>query len=163
MSKENEQEKLEQDIDALELHDKDEEEIERVIKAFSEEGLKLRRERKNVRYQLYRLKSEAEGRAANVSDPGFKEIFENQTFFDGWRRFSESWDVALDDPYRIVHRIRSVGEDWDAIVEAKFPRIEPGGKVVYPDITVRKRVEQQAELDALERAKAKAKKDSDSE
>ena len=149
MSKQEDQDKLEEDIDALELHDKTEEEILRVIEGLSPEGMKLRKERKDVRYQLYRLKSEAEGKAPNASEEGFKEKFEGQEHFGGWRNFSVTWDVAMDDPYRIVHRIRSVGDEWDEIVKAKFPQINANGGIVYPDITVRKRVEAQAEEDKL--------------
>ena len=91
---------------------------------------------------------------------GFKEIFERQQWFDGWRKFSVSWDVALDDPYRIVHRIRSVGDEWDELVKAKFPTILPNGAVHYPDITVRKKVEAEAEL---QREAKKFDSDTDSE
>jgi len=140
------QEQLEQDIEEIDLHDKSEEEIAEVIDGLSQEAMLLRRKRKKVRYQLYRLQSEAEGRCANVSEEGFKEIFEEQTHFDGWRKFSITWDVAMDDPYRIVHRIRSAADEWEEIVASKFPQVAPGGKISYPDITVRKAVEAEAKL-----------------
>lgn len=146
MSQENEQEDLEQEIEEIDLHDKSEEEITEVISGLSQEAMALRRKRKKIRYQLYRLKSEAEGKCANVSEEGFKEQFEEQTHFEGWRKFSISWDVALDDPMRIVHRYRSVLDEWDEVVAAKFPTISAGGRVNYPDITVRKAVEAEAKL-----------------
>ena len=140
------QDKLEQDIEDIELHNKSEKDVEKVISALSAEGMELRRIRKTVRYQLYRLKAEAEGRCASVSEDGFREQFEEQLLFDGWRNFSVSWDVAMDDPYRIVHRIRSAADEWNDIVKAKFPSIAPGGKITYPDVNVRKKVEAEAEL-----------------
>ena len=140
------QEKLEQDIEDLELHDKSEAEIKRVVSALSAEGMEIRKARKKIRYQLYRLKAEAEGFASNVSEEGFKEKFEEQRLFDGWRKFSVSWDVSTEDPYRIVHRVLSVQEEWNEIVAAKFPSVAPGGKITYPDINIRKKVEAEVEL-----------------
>jgi hypothetical protein len=154
---EKEQNELEQEIEDIDLYDKSADEIERVIRGLSSEAMELRRKRKKIRYQLYRLHNEALGKCDNVSEPGFKEIFEQQALFDKWKNFSISWDVALDDPYRIVHRIRSVTEEWEEVVAAKFPLVSPGGKITYPDITVRKKVEAEAKL------QAEVKKDSDSE
>ena len=138
------QEKLEQDIEDLELHDKSEREVKKAINALSEEGMLIRKNRKKVRYQLYRLKGEAEGRCANLSEDGFKEQFEEQRFFDGWKNFSVTWDVAMHEPYRIVHRTLSVQAEWDEIVRAKFPSVAPGGKITYPDISVKEAVEAEA-------------------
>lgn len=146
MSQEIEQEKLEQEIEEIDLHDKSEEEIKKVIDGLSQEAMTIRKERKKIRYQLYRLQSEAEGRCANVSEPGFKEQFEDQPEFSGWRQFSISWDVALDDPMRIVHRYHSQADEWDEVMKSKFPSVAPGGKMSYPDITVRKKVEAEAKL-----------------
>lgn len=147
MSRETEQEHLEEVIEEIELHDKSEEEITEVINGLSREAMTLRGKRKRVRYQLYRLKSEAEGRCANVSEPGFKESFEDQDhLFGGWRNFSITWDVAMDDPMRIVHRRHSMAEEWEEVVASKFPSIAPGGKITYPDITVRRKVEAEAKL-----------------
>jgi len=154
------QEKLEQDIEDLELHDKSESEIEKVISGLSVEGMEIRKARKTVRYQLYRLKGEAEGRCCNLSEEGFKEKFEDQRLFDGWRNFSVSWDVAINDPYRIVHRTLSVQDEWEDIIRAKFPSIEPGGKINYPDINVRKKVEAEAELQNKTKKKKVSKKKS---
>jgi len=98
------QEQLEQDIEELELHDKSEEEILRVVDGLSQEAMTLRKERKAIRYQMYRVKTEAEGKCASKVEEGFREQFEEQPFFDGWKNFSITWDVAMDEPLRIVHR-----------------------------------------------------------
>lgn len=150
--------KLEADIEDIELHDMDGDEIERVVSGLSGEGMTLRRERKKVRYQLYRLKSEAEGVSSSVSEESFKEKFEKIDLFDGWKNFSLTWDVAMDDPYRIVHRTHSVLEEWDEVIKSKFPSIEPGGKINYPDIKVRKRVEAESKLQEATKAKKKKSK-----
>ena len=139
---------LEEKIDKIELYDKTEEEMKRIVSGISQEGFNLRRRRKHIRYQLYRMKGSVLGQCSDVSAPGFKEAFEAKERFDGWRNFGVTWDVALDDPERIVHRTRSVAEEWDDVIKAKFPVIEPGGRVVYPDVTVRHKVEAEAALQA---------------
>lgn len=141
-----EQEILDRDIEGLELHDKSEEEIAKVVEAFSKEGITLRRQRKKVRYQLYRLMNEALGITSNVSEEGFKEHFESDPNFGGWKFFSITWDVAFDDPYRCVHKDKSAEDEWNELVAAKFPQMTSDGKLSYPDITVRKAVEAEAEL-----------------
>jgi len=151
------QDKLENDIEELELHDKSKKDIEKVISALSQEGMELRRQRKIIRYQLYRLKGEAEGRCVNVSEEGFKEIFETQPFFTGWRNFSISWDVAMDEPLRIVSRQHSVQDEWDEVVKSKFPSIQPGGKIIYPDVKVRKKVEAEAKKQSKKKTAKKKK------
>ena len=137
--------KVEAEIEEMELADMSETEIEKTVKSFSREGLELRSNRKKVRYQLYRLRTEAEGMCAADSDKKFIKIFEDQEFFDGWGNFGTTWDVAFDEPTRIVHRLLSGGDEWDELVKAKFPQITHEGKVVYPDINVRKKVEAEAE------------------
>jgi len=144
-SKQEAVDKLDKDIEDLELHDMSETEIEKTVSAFSAEGLELRRARKKVRYQLYRLRTESEGKCASESDDEFRKKFEDQPLFDGWRMFGTTWDVAMDDPYRIVHKTISEQEEWNEVVRSKFPQIEAGGKIVYPDINVRKKVEKEAE------------------
>jgi len=146
MNKEQEQENLDAEIEEIDLHDKSEEEITEVINGLSKEAMTLRRNRKQVRYQLYRLQNEALGKCANVSEEGFKEKFEEQPFFDKWKNFSISWDVAMDDPMRIVHRHHSMADEWDEVIKSKYPSVAPGGKISYPDITVRKKVEAEAKL-----------------
>ena len=52
---------LDKDIDDLELDKMSPKEIERTVKALSPEGMSMRRERKDIRYKLYRLATEANG------------------------------------------------------------------------------------------------------
>lgn len=132
---------LDEQIEDLdELHNMTETEIERTVSAFSTEGRDLRARRKDVRYRLYRLRTEKEGLAASGQEDDFRERFESQPGFDGWLNFAMTWDVAFDDPYRIVSRRHSEVEEWEEVLRAKIPIIQDG-QVVYPDINVRKRVE----------------------
>lgn len=133
-------EALDTEIESLELHNMSQTEIERTVTAFSPEGVTLRAERKKVRYRLYRLRTEKAGKCSSGEKKEFREKFEKQPFFDGWQNFAVSWDVAFDDPYRIVHRQLSEQEEWDEVMKAKYPVIKQG-RVVYPDINVRKAVE----------------------
>lgn len=147
----NEQEKLQSEIESIDnLHEKSEEDIQKVISAFSAEGIALRGLRKKVRYQLYRLQSQKLGRSSadDVVEDGLVQKMEKDPNFGGWRFFGITWDVALDDPYRCVHRDKSIREEWDELVAAKFPRIESDGRIVYPDITVRNAVEKEMEAKA---------------
>lgn len=151
------QKKLDRKIDKLELDEMSTAEIERVVSAISQEGLDIRRKRKDVRYKLYRIQTETNGGAASQVDEDFKEKFEVQDMFEGWRLFGINWDVSMEDPYRVVHRVKSLSEEWDELIMAKFPRVEPGGKVTYQDINVRKKVEANA-TKAEKKAKKKTKK-----
>lgn len=128
-------------LEDLELADMTEEDMTRVVKAFSSEGVALRAERKKVRYRLYRLRTEADGKCASESTEEFKKSFESQEGFDGWRAFATTWDVSFDDPFRVVSRIISEQEEWDNIVASKFPQIRSDGRVVYPDLKVKARVD----------------------
>ena len=136
---------LEDQIESLELHEMSEAQVERVIKGFSPEARELRANRKKIRYQLYRLRTEAEGKNSAESKDKFRKSFEKQPLFDGWRFFAVTWDVAFDDPNRIIHKDKSEQEEWDELVRAKFPVILAGGRVEYPDITVKKRVDAEIE------------------
>ena len=137
-------EALDDQIENLELSEMSGTQIEKTVKSFSKEGMQIRRARKEIRYQLYRLRTEKEGKCASESTLEFREIFESQDFFGGWLNFGVTWDVAFDDPTRIVHKVKSEQEEWDEVVKAKFPQITHDGKVKYPDINVRKKVEKEA-------------------
>ena len=136
---------LDNEIEELELHDMTFDQIERTVSAFSPEGMEMRRARKQVRYQLYRLRSEAEGKSQSQSTEDFKKSFESQPLFDGWRMFGTTWDVSMDDPYRIIHKDISEQDEWNEVIKAKFPAIDANGKLTYPDIKVRKKVENEVE------------------
>jgi len=140
MSKAKKVEKLDKQIEELELAELEPKEIERAVKAFSSEGVDIRRTRKKVRYQLYRLRAEAFGQSGNVSKEGFKEKFEEQAGFQGWKNFATNWDVSMSDPYLVVSRHTSEAEEWENVVASKFPQIKPGGQIVYPDLQVKDKV-----------------------
>lgn len=154
------QKELDKEIEDLELHEMSPTEIEKVVNGFSSEARTLRKQRKDVRYWLYRLKTQAEGKTSvppvlkigdsesseEVPYEEFREKFESHPLFGGWRFFGITWDVAFEDPYRCVHKDKSELEEWEELVRAKFPTIEPlTGKIRYPDINVRKRVEAEIE------------------
>lgn len=119
------------------------EEVVRVIRGTSQEAFDIRNARRKVRYKLYRLRTEAEGKSgAQEIGPEFRRVFESQPEFKGWRFFGHLWDVSLIDPYIVVGRDFTEEEEWASIVRAKFPHIVPdgSGRVVYPDIVVKERV-----------------------
>lgn len=136
---------LDKEIDNLKIDEMSELEIDRTVSSYSEEGMAFRKKRREVRYKLYRLRTEAVGGPAAEVDIKFIKQFEADPLFDGWKFFGLTWDVAADDPYRCVHRDKSNTQEWDELVEAKFPRVEPGGKLTYPDINVRKKIEANAD------------------
>ena len=100
--------------------------------------LTMRAARKKVRYTLYRLKTEVSGGPASGATDDFREFYEVAEGFDGWRNFSVTWDVAIDDPERVVSRTISQADEWEAVFNAKVPIILPGGKIEYPDKSVEK-------------------------
>lgn len=155
----NDVEKLDNEVEELELYNKSEKEIEQIVNGMSSEARNIRSMRKHIRYQLYRLKSESLGKARNVSEEGFKEKFESQPGFDGWKNFAMTWDVKLDDPETIIVRTMSETEAWNNILKAKFPTIK-NGVVVYPDIKVKKKVEAEIKIQDNKKKKAKKKKGS---
>jgi hypothetical protein len=117
-------------------------EVSEVIRGGSQEAFALRRKRKDVRYKLYRLRTEAEGKCSAHEIPqAFRDVFQKQPYFKGWRFFGSLWDVSLLDPMVVVARDHTEQEEWDAIIRAKFPQITADGRVVYPDITVKKKVD----------------------
>lgn len=129
--------------DISEMDPEQMDEVVRIIKGASQEAFQIRRERKVVRYKLYRLRTEAEGKSgAQEIDKQFRTQFESQPEFKGWRFFGQLWDVSLVDPYVVVGRDFTEQEEWESIVRAKFPQIAPdgSGRVVYPDIEVKRRV-----------------------
>lgn len=138
------QRRLDKDIESLdELEGAPEpEDFERVIQGHSTEALELRRNRREIRYRLSRIQTMVNGGPDAEDKDGLKEIFEGLEHFGGWRFYKITWDVAMDDPYRIVHKDRSEQEEWEAVVRAKFPVLDPlnPGRVVYPDVKVKEKV-----------------------
>lgn len=89
--------------------------------------------RKQVRYNLSRLKTEADGGDKAEPPYEFKPYFENQKWFDGWENWGVTWDVGTpdrdadsfgntisDDPLEVVPRYSSLNEEHDESMEAHF-------------------------------------------
>lgn len=134
-------EDLDKEIDDLELDEMSEKEITRTVSAMSTEGLALRRARKSVRYRLARIQTMVSGGPDAEDTEGLKEKFEAMPLFGGWRFYGITWDVALGDPFEIVSRDHSQIEEWNALMQSKFPTLNHDGSVSYPDITVKEKVE----------------------
>lgn len=133
--------KLSKDIDALDdLEEITDEDFEKIIAGNSKEAFEMRRKRKEIRYRLYRIQKEFLGGVAADDENGLKELFEKDPLFGGWKWFGINWDVSLDDPLRIVRRDISVEDEWNQIIESKFPSIKEDGSIHYPDILVKEKV-----------------------
>lgn len=89
--------------------------------------------RKQIRYNLFRLKTEAEGGTkAPKLEKGFKKSFESQKKFQGWISFGVTWDVGgrvlnedfphedttsrEESPWTIVLRDKSLDEAWNDVL-----------------------------------------------
>lgn len=82
--------------------------------------------RRRTRYQLSRLKTEADGGVKANPPRGFKKFFADQRWFDGWENWGVTWDVGTpmrsedmfgntlsDDPLEVVPRYSSLNEEHD--------------------------------------------------
>lgn len=82
--------------------------------------------RKQVRYRLFRLRTEAvDGVEADPVPPGFKKHFSDQKWFDEWENFAITWDVGdpedpkprgSGDPLEVVPRYISIEEEWEETI-----------------------------------------------
>lgn len=138
------QRRLDKDVESLDLLEEapTEEDFQRVINGHSSEAFELRKRRKAVRYRLSRIQTMILGGCDAEDHEGLQQVFEGLENFGGWRLYRVTWDVSMDDPFRIVHKDRSERQEWEDIIRAKFPTIEPGtGKISYPDITVKEQVQ----------------------
>ena len=76
--------------------------------------------RRQVRYWLFRFKTEAEagGVVAEGSPGGLRDHFEGHKHFLGWGLFNESngWDVDETDPLMIVPLRRGSADLWEEVV-----------------------------------------------
>lgn len=108
-------------------------------------GLAARLKRRDTRYMLYTMKRCEEKGWDLPKKQGYTKKFiksyESQVGFNGWDNFAVTWDVALHDPETIVSRMFSEQEEWERTIKAKFPQILPGGKIIYPDLSVKEKVE----------------------
>lgn len=86
--------------------------------------------RQQIKRLLALLKAQAEYplRKIVVDLPeGFKESFENQTYFRGWINYHVTWDVAKDDTWLIVPRTESLVAEWHRELARVVPIIAPDG------------------------------------
>ena len=73
--------------------------------------------KRQVRYWLFRFKTEAEGGTnSNGAPEGLREHFESQPMFGGWKKFAVDWDVNEDSPLELAYRNFSVWEEWDRVL-----------------------------------------------
>lgn len=107
--------------------------------------------RRDVRYWLFRLRTEATGGASSNGIPhGFKKFFEELPGFKSWKGFAVTWDIphlngTIRCDYnpckcgtqvvelRIIPRQFSVWEEWQATVRSEassFPGFEPHERVL---------------------------------
>lgn len=143
----NEQEKIDEQIENIDnLHEIDEKDYDKIVSAFSAEGLELRKKRKDVRYRLYRVQKEKEGKFRSDADEDFVKHFEKDPNFGGWKWFGFNWDVRLDNPWVCIHREKSLQQEWDDVVQAKYPQLLPDGGIHYPDLKVKEAVVAEAKL-----------------
>ena len=141
---------IDRQIDKIEMHEMTGEEA---LKLINPNSLKARLNRKKIRYWLYAHKSVLKLRNDGSERPlpddvpkGFKEKYEEQHGFDGWENFATTWDVELHDPDVVISRMFSEEEEWQRVILAKFPQIQPDGSIKYPDMRVKKAVEKEAKI-----------------
>lgn len=71
--------------------------------------------RHDVRYWCFRFRTAAEpgGNSAGGAPPGLRKQFEKDPHFGGWENFGMTWDVATEDPYRIVPLRFTLEQTWN--------------------------------------------------
>jgi len=148
---------IDKQIDDIAMHEMTGEEA---LKQINPNSLRARVKRRDVRYLLYKFRGSvierSDGSFTQLPDnipKGFKKKYEDQDGFDGWKNFSITWDVALHDPELIINRMFSEEEEWQRIIQAKFPQIQPDGKIKYPDMRVKKAVDKEIKLQAKQKSK----------
>lgn len=137
---------IDETIDDLPMHEMTGEEA---VAQINPNSLTARLERRKVRYALYCMRSKQEGKTLpNDFDSTLPSKFEEQDGFDGWKNFAITWDVALHDTYKVVSRHFSEAEEWERVVQAKFPQLQPDGSVKYPDMAVKRAVDKEVKNQA---------------
>lgn len=81
--------------------------------------------KRQVRYWLFRFKTELEDDGASASDAprGLRKLFEGMEWFQGWNNFSVTWDVNHEEPFRIIPLKVSLDEQWNKTLEEKVPEM----------------------------------------
>lgn len=72
---------------------------------------------KRARYWCYRIQNEVTGGAEANPPRGFKEFIEGLENFGGWKQFAITWDLAGHNPFMVVHRLTSVWQDWEHVMD----------------------------------------------
>ena len=142
---------IDTEIDDLPMHEMD---TEKAIAKLDPNSIQARIKRKQIRYQLYCLRSQTEGKPLPENlDKTLVGHFMLQPGFDGFKNFAVTWDVALHDPMKVVSRNYSETEEWDRVVQAKFPQIQPDGSIKYPDMKVKEAVDTEYKKQVKEKKK----------
>lgn len=88
------------------------------------EGVYERTVRRRVRYELSRLKTEADGGVEADPPEGFKDFFEKQEWWDGWDNWGVTWDVGKlgseEGVLVVVPRWLSIYEEWDDVIQGEL-------------------------------------------
>ena len=93
---------IDDQIDNLPMHEMSTEEA---LKAIDPNSLAARLTRRKVRYFLYCLRSQLDGKTMPADFPAdLPGKIMLQKGFDGWANFANTWDVSLHDPYLVVSR-----------------------------------------------------------
>ena len=131
---------IDEKIDEIPMHEMTGDEA---LKLLDPNSLAARVERRDTRYFMYCLRSKAEkNKVLPDSIPvDFALRYENQIGFDGWINFATTWDVSLHDASIVVSRAFSEVEEWERVLHAKFPQIQPDGSVKYPDMRVKEAID----------------------
>ena len=80
--------------------------------------------RRRVRYYCGAMRRKADGETNKVRVPKkLIEYFESHPSFEGWDKFSRSWDISRDNPLDIYYRDFSVEEEWDATLRRVVPEL----------------------------------------
>lgn len=74
--------------------------------------------RRRARYWCFRIQTEVNGGAKATDAPkGFRKFIESLPGFSSWEMFAIKWDIIGENPFMIVHRILSVWQEWDHVMD----------------------------------------------
>jgi hypothetical protein len=84
-------------------------------KGLGSEGKQLRHE---VRYACFRVQNELQGGAkADEKHHAIAKEIEKLEGFEGWNKFSITWDISTPSPIVIVKRKWSIYQEWNQTLE----------------------------------------------